>query len=56
MSIFHGDTVAAKWMVQTNSVISLDLVGGFNPFEKHDREIGSFPKGEHLKKTFETIT
>ena len=31
------------------------LVGGFNPFEKYARQIGSFPQG-WKEKTFKTIT
>ena len=34
------------------------LVGGFNPFEKYARQIGSFPqvKGENSKKIYKEIT
>jgi len=32
------------------------LVGGFNPFEKYAREIGSFPQVGMKKQIFETTT
>ena len=32
------------------------LVGGFNPFEKYARQIGSFPQGSGWEKIFETTT
>jgi len=39
---------APKDLPQRSSVfqLTLFLVGGFNPFEKHARQIGSFPQVE----------
>ena len=33
-----------------------ELIGGFNPFEKYARQIGSFPQVGVKKKIFETTT
>ena len=64
---FRGDPVSRLVLVggavavsvgASNSGVKTSLVGGFNPVEKHARQIASWnPKdrGEH-KKIFETTT
>ena len=37
-------------------ILISDLVGGFNPFEKYARQIGSFPQVGVKKQMCETTT
>ena len=37
------------FLFQNSNSLNIYLVGGFNPFEKYARQIGSFPQGSGVK-------